>query len=70
MSGGGLNVPPKEGEAAKPATPMNKFFSYNPTLKEAEAETKKVMDWAGRTDRSGEAAQGFDGDSLPDVQHL
>jgi para-nitrobenzyl esterase len=50
MSGGGLNVPPKEGEAAKPATPMNKFFSYNPTLKEAEAETKKVMDWAGLTD--------------------
>ena len=50
MSGGGLNIPPKEGEAAKPATPMAKFFTYNPTLKEAEAETKKVMDWAGLTD--------------------
>ena len=50
MSGGGLNVPPKDGEAAKPATPMAKFFTYNPTLKEAEAETKKVMDWAGLTD--------------------
>ena len=50
MSGGGLNIPPKEGEEAKPATPMNKFFTYNPSLKEAEAETKKVMDWAGLTD--------------------
>ena len=50
MSGGGLNVPPKDGEAAKLATPMAKFFTYNPTLKEAEAETKKVMDWAGLTD--------------------
>ena len=50
MSGGGLNIPPKAGEAAKPATPMAKFFTYNPTLKEAEAETKKVMDWAGLTD--------------------
>ena len=29
---------------------MAKFFTYNPTLKEAEAETKKVMDWAGLTD--------------------
>ena len=50
MSGGGLNVPPKDGEAAKLATPNVKFFTYNPTLKEAEAETKKVMDWAGLTD--------------------
>mgnify|MGYP002522905636 CR=1 FL=1 len=50
MSGGGLNIPPKDGEAAKPATPNVKFFTYNPTLKEAEAETKKVMDWAGLTD--------------------
>ena len=50
MSGGGINVPAKEGEEAKPATPMNKFFTYNPTLAESEAETKKVMDWAGLTD--------------------
>ena len=50
MSGGGLNVQSKDGEVAKPATPMAKFFTYNPTLKEAEAETKKVMDWAGLTD--------------------
>ena len=50
MSGGGLNIPSKAGEEAKPATPMAKFFTYNPTLKEAEAETKKVMDWAGLTD--------------------
>ena len=50
MSGGGLNVPAKDGEEAKPATPMNKFFTYNPTLKEAEAVTKKIMDWAGLTD--------------------
>ena len=50
MSGGGINVPAKEGEEAMPATPMVKFFTYNPTLKEAEAETKKVMDWAGLTD--------------------
>ena len=50
MSGGGINVPAKDGEEAKPATPVNKFFTYNPTLKEAEAETKKVMDWAGLTD--------------------
>jgi para-nitrobenzyl esterase len=49
MSGGGINVPAKEGEEAKPATPMNKFFSYNPTLQESEAETKMVMDWAGLT---------------------
>ena len=63
MSGGGINIltpkgmsvarnPPKEGEEAKPATPMNKFFTYNPTLQESEAETKKVMDWAGLTDLS------------------
>jgi para-nitrobenzyl esterase len=50
MSGGGLNVQTKDNEMAKPATPMAKFFTYNPTLKEAEAETKKVMDWAGLTD--------------------
>lgn len=50
MSGGGINVPAKEGEEAKPATPVNKFFTYNPTLQESEAETKKVMDWAGFTD--------------------
>ncbi|MBR3258565.1 MAG: carboxylesterase family protein, partial [Eggerthellaceae bacterium] len=50
MSGGGLNIPPKDGEEAKPATPVNKFFFYNPTLAESEAETKKVMDWAGLTD--------------------
>jgi para-nitrobenzyl esterase len=50
MSGGGINVPAKEGEEAKPATPMVKFFTYNPTLAESEAETKKVMDWAGLTD--------------------
>ena len=50
MSAGGINVPAKEGEEAKPATPAVKFFTYNPTLKEAEAETKKVMDWAGLTD--------------------
>lgn len=50
MSGGGINVPAKDSEAAKPATPVNKFFTYNPTLKESEAETKKVMDWAGLTD--------------------
>ena len=50
MSGGGLNIPPKDGEEAKPATPRNRFFFYNPTLAESEAETKKVMDWAGLTD--------------------
>ena len=50
MSGGGINVPATDNEEAKPATPMVKFFTYNPTLKEAEAETKKVMDWAGLTD--------------------
>ena len=50
MSGGGINVPAKDGEEAKPAIPVNKFFTYNPSLKEAEAETKKVMDWAGLTD--------------------
>ena len=49
MSGGGINVPAKDGEEAKSATPMNKFFSYNPTLQESEAETKMVMDWAGLT---------------------
>ena len=46
MSGGGINIPAKEGEEAKPATPAVKFFTYNPTLAESEAETKKVMDWA------------------------
>ena len=50
MSGGGIDIPAKEGEEAKSATPMVKFFTYNPTLEEAEAETKKVMDWAGLTD--------------------
>ena len=50
MSGGGINVPAKDGEEAKLATPNVKFFTYNPTLQEAEAETKKVMDWAGLTD--------------------
>jgi len=50
MSGGGINVPAKEGEAAKPAVPMNKFFSYMPSLTQSEAETKQVMDWAGMTD--------------------
>ena len=50
MSGGGINIPAKDGEEAKPATPVNKFFTYNPTLAESEAETKKVMDWAGLTD--------------------
>ena len=49
MSGGGINVPAKDGEEGKPATPVNKFFTYNPTLAESEAETKKVMDWAGLT---------------------
>ena len=50
QSAGGINVPAKDGEEAKPATPVNKCFTYNPTLKEAEEETKKVMDWAGLTD--------------------
>ena len=50
MSGGGINVPAKDGEEEKLATPNVKFFTYNPTLQEAEAETKKVMDWAGLTD--------------------
>ncbi len=50
MSGGGINVAPSEGKEAKSAVPENKFFSYNPTLQESEAETKKVMDWAGLTD--------------------
>jgi para-nitrobenzyl esterase len=50
MSGGGINVPAKEGEEAKPATPMNRFFTYNPSLAQSEAETKQVMDWAGLTD--------------------
>ena len=50
MSGGGLTIPAKEGQEAKPATPMNKFFSYMPSLQESEAETKQVMDWAGMTD--------------------
>ena len=50
MSGGGINVPAKDGEEAKPAVPANRFFTYNPSLAESEAETKKVMDWAGLTD--------------------
>ena len=50
MSGGGINVPPTDKEEAKPAVPMNKFFTYNPSLEQAEADTKKVMDWAGLTD--------------------
>ena len=50
MSGGGIDVPARDGEEAKPATPVNRFFTYNPTLQEAEADTKKVMDWAGLTD--------------------
>ena len=50
MSAGGINVPAQKGQEAKPATPMNKFFTYNPSLAESEAETKKVMDWAGLTD--------------------
>jgi para-nitrobenzyl esterase len=50
MSGGGINVPAKEGETAMPARPMNRYFNFNPTLQEAEAATKKVMDWAGLTD--------------------
>jgi para-nitrobenzyl esterase len=50
MSGGGINVPASENSAAKPATPMNRFFTYNPSLQESEANTKKVMDWAGLTD--------------------
>ena len=49
MSGGGIDVPGKKGEAPKLATPMVKFFTYNPSLAESEAETKKVMDWAGLT---------------------
>ena len=50
MSGGGITVPAKEGEEPKFAVPVNRFFMYNPTLAESEAETKKVMDWAGLTD--------------------
>lgn len=50
MSGGGIDVPAKDGEEAKPARPVNRYFMYNPSLHEAEAETKKVMDWAGLTD--------------------
>lgn len=50
MSGGGIDVPAKDGEAAKSATPTNRFFTYNPTLQESELATKKVMDWAGLTD--------------------
>ena len=50
MSGGGINIPAKDGEEAKPATPVNRFFTYMPTLAESEAETKQVMDWAGLTD--------------------
>ena len=50
MSGGGINIPAKEGEEAVAATPSSRFFTYNPTLQESEAETKKVMDWAGLTD--------------------
>jgi len=50
MSGGGLNIPARDGQEARPATPMNRFFFYNPTLAESEAETKCVMDWAGLTD--------------------
>jgi para-nitrobenzyl esterase len=50
MSGGGITVPPTGDEEAKPAVPMNKFFTYNPSLEQAEADTKRVMDWAGLTD--------------------
>ena len=50
MSGGGINVPAKDGEEEKPATPVNRFFTYNPSLEESEANTKQVMDWAGLTD--------------------
>lgn len=49
MSGGGINVPATAQSAAKPATPTNRFFTYNPSLKESETNTKKVMDWAGLT---------------------
>ena len=48
--GSGINVSAKDGEEAKPATPVNRFFTYNPSLAESEATTKKVMDWAGLTD--------------------
>jgi para-nitrobenzyl esterase len=50
MSGGGINVPAKDGEEAVAARPNSRYFTYNPTLQESEAETKKVMDWAGLTD--------------------
>ena len=50
MSGGGLNVPAKEGEEAKPAMPASHYSNLNPTLQEMEAAMKKVTDWAGLTD--------------------
>ena len=50
MSGGGINVPAKDGVEAVAARPNSRYFTYNPTLQESEAETKKVMDWAGLTD--------------------
>lgn len=48
MSGGGLNVPdPEADQNAGPARMMRGFF---PTIDEAQASAKKVLDWAGYTD--------------------
>lgn len=50
MSGGGINIPATEETKAVPAMPTRPLFGGPQTLKEAELETKKVMDWAGFTD--------------------
>ena len=47
MSANGLAVAPKEGTPAPPAN-MRRRFAVS--LPEAEATTKKIMDWAGLTD--------------------
>ena len=50
MSGGGINIPAAENQQAVAAMPARSLFGGPQTLKEAELETKKVMDWAGFTD--------------------
>ena len=49
MSGGGIDVPAKEGSQPQTARALSRF-NYNPTLEQSAADTKKVMDWAGLTD--------------------
>ncbi|MBE6282313.1 MAG: carboxylesterase family protein [Bacteroides sp.] len=50
MSGGGISIPATEDKEEIPAMAARSLFGGPQTLKEAELETKKVMDWAGLTD--------------------